>query len=213
MSSPRSWPVTSEGYGRCSASRSSSPPVVFARGTVDEARGRTGEVSAVRVSRGERGRAPCARSPSRTRPLRAATGPRRSRDRSDARGAGFRASQALRSERAGSRRGTHLAVDLDRLQGRPRAILGLARARREVHRDEARVSVARTGAARKEGEPRSARGSRSAAKKMPHVDGIGQADTSQNSVGRCDVAVYVSGGNNEARTLHVRASTQRARVT
>ena len=164
----------------------------------------------MRVSRGERGRAPCARSPSRTRPLRAATGPRRSRDRSDARGAGFRASQALRSERAGSRRGTHLAVDLDRLQGRPRAILGLARARREVHRDEARVSVARTGAARKEGEPRSARGSRSAAKKMPHVDGIGPADTSQNSVGRCDVAVYVSGGNNEARTLHVRVDAARA---
>ena len=58
-----------------------------------------------------------------------------------------------------------------------------------------------------------AAGAMSAAKKMPHVDGIGPADTSQNSVGRCDVAVYVSGGNNEARTLHVRASTQRARVT
>tara|TARA_B110000977_G_scaffold188104_3_gene255948 strand:- start:8960 stop:9109 length:150 start_codon:yes stop_codon:yes gene_type:complete len=45
-----------------------------------------------------------------------------------------------------SRIGTYLAVDLDRLQGCPTAILGLARARREVHRDEAR-EVAHTGAA------------------------------------------------------------------
>ena len=145
---------------------------VFRAGQAYGARGEDGGGQRGAGLAGSRGRAPCARLSSRARPLSVATGPRRSRDRSDARGAGFRASQALRSERAGSHRGTHLAVDLDRLQGRPRAILGLARARREVHRDEARVSVARTGAAWKEGEPRSALGTRSAARK---IAGIGMS--------------------------------------
>ena len=120
--------------------------------------------------------------------------------------------QALRSERAaGSRRDTHLAVDLNRLQGRPRAILGLARARREVHRDKARVSVARTGAAWKEGGLRSARASRSAAKKIPYL--VSAADTRNCGQIVKIATVYVSGGNNGARPLHVRASTQGARVT
>lgn len=136
----------------------------------------------------------------------------RSRDRSRTRGAGFRASQALRSERTtGSRRGTHLAVDLDRLEGRPRAILGLARARREVHRDEARVSVARTGAAWKEGEPRSALGTRSAAKKIAGI-GLSASRYQERCVRRSSkiATVYVSGGNNCTTTSRARVDAARA---